>query len=200
LLDNAAVLSIEAGAVVCVAAIDRVDRVGNSGALLAEGSAQAPIRFVGTALRIADTLTHVRAENVLSVGSARPATRIEDSTFRWTVQRDPGDCAQVIVATDGTVRRTLIERYGSPGCAALRAGGPLLCDFYYCYSANATIEARIVASLGDGVSIDGESDVSFTNCQVSTSAGHGIVVAQTNTARVFVHRCNLFDNLVGCND
>ena len=191
-LTSGAVLHIEPGALVCVDDIDAP--VAAPGRVVATGSTSAPIRFRGTALRAPIALSHADGENVRAVGSeAHPARSIDDSSFRWTVQRDPAACAQVIVEAGASVRRTLIEGYGAPGCAALRRiSGPPSCDFYYCYGT--IIEARIVASLGDGVSIDGEADVSLTNCQVSTSAGHGILVDTASTGKVTASGCNLFGN------
>jgi hypothetical protein len=192
LLDNAAILSIEAGAVVCVAAIDRL---GDSGTVLAEGSAQAPIRFFGTALRVADVLAHVRAENVPSVGSARPATRIEDSTFRWTVSRDSFMCAQIVVSgsssgAEATLRRTHIEGYGSAGCAALRL---IETQNFWGYS-SPEFSVRVVGSVADAVSVEPGTWVDFTACEVSASGRHGIVVGASTNSFVGVTGCNLFDN------
>ena len=190
-LTNDAVLEIEQGALVCVDDIDLA--VNATGRVVATGSTSAPIRFRGTALRGRVILSHVDGENVPAVGSeTHPALSIDDSSFRWTVPRDPAACAQVMVEAGWSVRRTLIEGYGSPACAALRVGWPLSCDFYYCY--DTIVEARIAGSLGDSVSVDGESGVSFTNCQVSTGAGHGIVVAATTTGLVTARDCNLFGN------
>jgi hypothetical protein len=193
MLDNAAVLSIEAGAVVCVAAIDKL---GDTGAVIAEGTASAPIRFFGTALRIADVLTHVRAENVPSVGSARPASRIEDSTFRWTVSRDPALCAQIIVGdsasgAEATLRRTHIEGYGSAGCAALRL---IRTQNFWDYGYGPEFSVRVVGSVGDAVSVEPDTWVNFTACELSGSGRHGIFVRASTDSYVGITSCNLFAN------
>jgi hypothetical protein len=193
MLDNAAVLSIEAGAVVCVAVIDQL---ADSGTVRAEGTSSAPIRFFGTALRVADVLTHVRAENVPSVGSARPASHIADSTFRWTVQRDPLLCAQIVVSgsnsgAEATLRRTHIEGYGSAGCAALRL---IQTQNVWDYGDGPEFSMRVVGSVGDAVSVEPGTWVNFTACEVSGSKRHGIVVGASTDSYVGIAGCNLFDN------
>jgi hypothetical protein len=193
MLDNAAVLSIEAGAVICVTAIDRI---GNSGTVLAEGTASAPIRFFGTALSVADVLSHVRAENVPFVGTTHPASHIADSTFRWTVQRDPLLCAQIVVSgsasgTEGTLRRTHIEDYGSAGCAALRL---IQTQNVWDYGDGPEFSVRVVGSVGDAVSVEPGTWVAFTACEVSGSGRHGIVVGASTDSYVGITGCNLHDN------
>jgi hypothetical protein len=196
-LDNGAVLSIEAGSVVCVAAIDRLN---DTGTLVAHGSGDKPIRFFGTALRIADDLRHVRAENVPTVGSSRPASRIEDSTFRWSEERNPLMCAQIVVGGSDldagvTLRRTLIERYGSSDCAALRVIHESCCWWDY---GPTSVDLRIVGSVGDAVSVLPGAALFFTNCEVSGSGRHGIVVSASGDpvteSAVVIHGCNLFGN------
>jgi hypothetical protein len=194
---NGALLSIEAGAVICVAAIEPSPT--EAAELLATGTPQAPIRIFGTALRLASHLTNVRAENVPVVGSAdRPAYVIEDSTFGWTSSRDPAACMQVVLYGDpagGGIRRSVIAGYGSADCAALRLVPFAVWD----YSEYSKIEARIVDSIGDGVSLARGAVGRFINCEVSSSGRHGIRVEASSApvgvqTDITVAGCNLFGN------
>jgi hypothetical protein len=197
-LDSGAVLSIEAGAVVCLGQI--------SGTLIADGTAQAPIRLYGTSLPTATVLRHVHAQNVLQVGSVTgPARVIEDSSFTWTAARDPLACAQVVIGPGGAwVQRSVFSAYGSQVCAALRVDAaqpsPRNCGFYYCYDEQVLINARVLNSVGDAVVIDDRLQaVFFEACEVSSSGRHGIVVPPLGVAAgappaVAAQDCNLFGN------
>jgi hypothetical protein len=199
MLDNAAVLSIEAGAVVCVGAIDLL---ADSGSVLAEGTAQAPIRFFGTALRVGDVLTHVLAENVPSVGSTRPAGYIANSTFFWSEPRNPLLCAQIVVGgsdsgAGAAMERTRIEGYGSAACAALRVIEPQNIWDY----GGAEFSVQVVGSIGDAISVLPASTgnpVVFIGCEVSGSGGRGIVASAptdpTYSGNVTINGCNLVGN------
>lgn len=181
-LDNDARLSIEAGAVVCLAEI--------AGAVTAEGTAQVPIRFFGTSMPISPSLSHVVVENATKVGSvASPAQSITDSTFRWTAARDPLVCAQVIASV---LYHVQISGYGSQECAALH----LVATEPGWYDPYATVAARIADSVGDGVLVEGSwGTFSFQDCEVSSSGRHGIVVpGPPGQSLVSVARCNLFGN------
>jgi len=189
-LADGAGLYVEAGAVICLSEID--------GRVIAEGRSDAMVRFFGTSMPVSPELRHVHVQNAMKVGSVgRPAVVIEDSTFRWTSARDPLACAQVAVSTaNGDVRRVLISGYGSQECAALHVSADEI--GYYGYPLS--IQARIVDSVGDGVVIAGSvGSVSFTNCEVSSSGRHGIVVpvpasAPAEPGGVSVSGCNLFGN------
>lgn len=190
-MDNNARLSIEAGAVICLAEI--------AGAVTAEGTAQAPVRFFGTSMPIAPWLSHVVVENALKVGSvASPAQSITDSTLRWTSARDPLACAQVAVSTHiWELLRTVISGYGSQECAALHISA---FEDSYNYGYPVRVETRIVDSIGDGVFIAGSvGGIGFNNCEVSSSGRHGIVVpvpasAPASSFSVSATGCNLFGN------
>lgn len=185
-LDNFARLSIEAGAVVC---LDEI-----AGFVTAEGTAQAPIRFFGTSMSIYPVLSHVVVENALKIGSVtRPAWSIADATLRWTSARDPLACAQV---AGSSLLRVQISGYGSQECAALHLAA--IPDPYYV--ATATVSARILDSVGDGVLLAGSlADFSFTDCEIASSMRHGIVVPVPASGfsapnSVLVQGCNLFGN------
>jgi hypothetical protein len=185
-LDNYARLSIEAGAVICLAEI--------AGGVTAEGTAQAPVRFFGTSMPISPWLSHVLVENAMKVGSVTsPAQSITDSTLRWTSARDPLACAQVAASE---VNRVRISGYGSQECAALH----LVAYEYGGYGLFASVAARIADSVGDGVFVAAPAaDVTFRNCEVSSSGRHGIVVpapasAPTSPISVSATGCNLFGN------
>jgi len=186
-LDNNARLSIEAGAVICLAEI--------AGPVTAEGSAQAPVRLFGTSMPISPRLSHVLVENAMKVGSVTsPAQYITESTLRWTSARDPLACAQVAASV---LERVRISGYGSQDCAALH----LVATEAGWYDPYATVSARIVDSVGDGVLVAGSvgGGFSFTNCEVSSSGRHGIVVPVPASAPIFPFSvsatgCNLFGN------
>lgn len=185
-LDNNARLSIEAGAVICLAEI--------AGAVTAEGTAQAPVGFFGTSMPVAPQLSHALVENAMKVGSVTsPAWSITDSTLRWTSARDPLACAQVAASA---LNRVQISGYGSQECAALH----LVSTEPGWYDPYATVAAKIVDSVGDGVFVAGSwGTFSFNDCEVSSSGRHGIVVpvparAPIDPFIVSVARCNLFGN------
>lgn len=185
-LDNGARLSVEAGAVICLAEI--------AGPVTAEGSAQAPVRLFGTSMPISPRLSHVLVENAIKVGSVTsPAQYITESTLRWTTARNPLTCAQVAASVVDGVR---ISGYGSQECAALH----LVAYEDGWYGPFASVKARIVDSVGDGVFVAGSVGYfSFTNCEVSSSGRHGIVVplpasAPSSSLSVSATGCNLFGN------
>jgi hypothetical protein len=190
-LENAR-LEIEPGAVVCVSAIEA--SATSFGFVSAVGTPQAPIRFSGTAMRASSTLAHVIGENMLTVG---PSVSISDSTFGWTAPRDPLACAQIVVGgsksgAGGALLRTLIAGYGSSDCAALRVIDPQNSWDY----GEANIEVRIVGAVGDAMSVltTTTNPLRVTNCEMSSSGRHGMVVNAPPGAYLAVTGCNLFGN------
>ena len=204
LADSAALLSIEAGAVVCVDSIEAsAGPSGWPGSVSALGTAQAPIRFIGTALRAGGLLAHVIGDNMPSVGTAdHPVGSLTDSSFGWSKTRDPGLCAQVVVGDMGsgsgvTLNRVSIRGYGSAACAALALNRPENAWDY----GSLPIEVRVQDSIGDGIAVaqilNTAMTIDFVNCQVSNSGRHGIVVAahaKATTPWVGASGCNLFGN------
>jgi hypothetical protein len=106
-------LSIEAGTVVCMAAIEAAP--GLSAWVLAEGSASAPIWFFDTSLRVGGWLSFVRGDNMPAVGTLmQPVSLLTDSTFAWSAARDAQLCAQVVVGDSGSGGGATLYRARSP--------------------------------------------------------------------------------------
>jgi hypothetical protein len=194
-LDNETLLSVEAGAVVCLGEID--------GLVVADGRAQAPIRFFGTSLPKAQGLSYVRAENALKVGSpGSPVSRISDSAFTRTSALEAAACAQVAVGSGGAwIVRSVISGYGSADCAAMHVmSEPSLTSPGY-YDETVSINARILNSVRDAIFIaDRMQQVALYDCEVSGSGRHGVVVPPSVVATggtppgMRVRGCNLFGN------
>lgn len=198
LASDSALLSIEAGAVVCVQRIEAGDAFRYVRAI---GTAQAPIRFIGTALRTSAELAHVIGDNMPAVGTAEhPVGTLVDSSFGWSQARDPALCAQVVVGDMGSgagaiLSRVSIKAYGSAACAALALIQPENAWDY----GSVPIELRVQDSVGDGIAVaptfNTAMSIDFVNCEVSRSGGHGIVVAAHAKATmpwVSASGCNLF--------
>lgn len=198
---NSGSLSIEAGAVICVENI--AAGAGNLGWVSAVGTAKTPVRFIGTALRAGGELAHVIGDNMPAVGATdHPLFALTDSSFGWSRARDPAMCAQVVLGgyeggSAATLRRVSIEKYGSADCAALALFHP---ESVWDYGP-VPIEVRVQSSIGDGVAVTQSRNpaelAGFTNCEVSASGRHGIVVADLATGKapkVEVSGCNLFGN------
>jgi len=169
LLQAGVTLTVEPGALVCV---ERIEAITTTGGLIAEGTAQEPIQFIGTSLQAATSLKFVQATDALRVGqliAGRLVSLIEDSSFRWrsTTPRTPLECAQVAVGgTSAAVRRTVISGYGSPDCAALYAVALL--------GETVTVEARITGSTSDAVFVAGGGTVRLANCSLTNNGRHGV--------------------------
>lgn len=205
-IGNSATLRIEPGAVVCVERIEA--EFVAPGQLVAEGTAQAPIRLVGRGtttptpwmgIRAAASLKHVRVEDAINIDLTRASTTlvstIEDSSFVLSAEL-PGTCPQLLMRADngatGQIRRTTIRGYGSTSCAALHASAAL--------NSSLIVEARIVNALSDGVLVGGAGSVTLTNCEITGNGGHGVVVfapgsPPQNPTLIRVNHCNLTGNV-----
>jgi len=194
ILQAGVTLTVEPGAVICV---ERIEATSTTGGLIAEGTAQEPIQFIGTSLQAASSLKFVEATDALCVGQAiagRLVSLIEDSSFKWrsTTPRNPLDCAQVAVGgTSAAVRRTVISDYGSQDCAALHAAAFL--------GETVTVEARITGSSSDAVLVGGSGTVRLANCSLTNNGRHGVFVfapgsPPSNPTAISVNACNLQNN------
>jgi hypothetical protein len=215
-LGNDVVFSIERGAVVCVEAIAAA-AAGAVNSVIAQGEAQAPIRFFGTELRTGGELVYARGVNMPVVGIAgRPLGWIADSRFEWTVARDPATCYQVTVDANGSgIRRSVISGYGSANCAAIqlspvdssatagkriRARGLGVTDAakpLWCCGGpyGLPISARVTASVGDALAIPNDTaDVELFDCEIASSGRHGVVVAPRSAGLITAARCNFAGN------
>jgi hypothetical protein len=194
IIDGGATLTVQAGAVVCVESIDSSSPA--AGRLVAEGTAQAKARFVGSSLPAASVLRHVSAENARAIGRANSGhllSLIEDSNFFWSAPREPLACAQVAVGGgSAAVRRTVISGHGSATCAALHAAA--------FFGETVSIEARVRDAVGDAVLAGGAGTVALSNCELSSSGRHGLFVfgpgsPPANSTAISINGCNLTDNV-----
>jgi hypothetical protein len=213
-LGNDVVFSIERGAVVCVESIAAA-AAGAVNSVIAQGAAQAPIRFFGTELRTGGELVHVRGVNMPAVGIVgRPLAWIADSRFEWTVARDPAACHQVVVDANGSgIRGSVTSGYGSANCAAIqlssvdssatagkrtRARGLGATDAakpMWWGSYPLPISARVTASVGDALAISNDAaDVELFDCEIASGGRHGVVVAPRSAGSITATRCNFAGN------
>jgi hypothetical protein len=209
---DGAVLTIEAGARVCVQQLS----MEAGGRLVARGQAGARIAFTGTDasqmwaglyLFPAPFGAHLAAPSVLSfvdienprqvlVGGNHPLD-ISDSRLTRAAQASGSDCSQwSLQLTDSTggatrVNRVVVDRFGGVRCPALLIG----IDSTSAFGSSFTITARILRSAGDAVHVDPTTHpLVFSSCEISGGSADGLVSAQGGTLAPTVGGCNIVGN------
>ena len=221
---DGAVLTIEAGATVCVEFLEF--RTGAR--LAAHGTAGAPITFAGSSITEfwkgllfnppafgttmgASVASFVRIENPVQVlvSAGHPLALSDTSLVRNLPAGTPGSPRFTMGLTDqaggGVSRmdRVIVDGFGAGADPVTgNPGGPAVAiDVSNFTRANAmfAVSVRVMNSPGDAVHVTmgllNGTTLTFSNCQLSGNGGNGALIqTQVGLNTVTFSGCNLFDN------
>lgn len=146
-----------------------------------------------------NVLRHVNVRNLTSLQVEQAPLRLEDSRFTVDVAGAAGATVRWAVApaaagTESAARRVVFEGYGvPPDIGRAPALGVVMPAF--AASASLPFQVRVLRSRSHALQVsgDGSSGVALEGCEISDSAGMGLIVHGTG-APVTVNGCNLSGN------
>lgn len=200
---DGAVFTVEPGATVCVDELEFL----NGGRLVAVGTATDRILFSSgqgapswagiflfpqfgapSLIRFAD----IENPRYFSVGIH--ALGISDTRLVRTVPASAPICPQWLLhlAAGTRVERVVVERFGGNGCPALVVSTD---DTYSPPGTTFSISARLLASAGDAIHTSLGRQLVLSNCEISGSAGDGLVSLEAGVFAPSIGGCSIVDNL-----